>query len=425
MKKVVSICIAAAILSSALYAQKNSEEQEVDHLAIATMMVYDGKFDKADSELRQVDQNSPDFDAAKFYTIKAVIAMRKEQHEKAINTLKKAVEATKVKEFKDPNAVEEKRKYLFSVYSDDEAKNKPVSTFDPEKVRTEKLAQLYINLSQEYYKIQDYRNTVRYLDLAGPKGRENAGHYMLRSDCYWKLKEYDRSINFLTEGARRFPDDQTLLKQKFYYFAELKLYQQAVESAYLYMKRGKPNAGEHIALSQMLLSGGQREEALKVLEEAKLSFPDNAKINMLLGHIYMQKGMPFTTAGLFEVGSYYDAKYSKEAAELYRRVGNLPHAIYLNSQVNDKVEKLKQKIAIYVDRQEYEKIIGLKDALKRYNMLSDDNLRYALAYAYYMAKDYDAAEENLKKITDNELFSKATIIRKNIEKCKENSLECI
>jgi hypothetical protein len=58
-------------------------------------------------------------------------------------------------------------------------------------------------------------------------------------------------------------------------------------------------------------------------------------------------------------------------------------------------------------------------------MLDDDNIRYAVAYAYYMAKDYEEAEVQLKKITDNELFSKATIIRKNIEKCQDNSMECI
>ena len=135
--------------------------------------------------------------------------------------------------------------------------------------------------------------------------------------------------------------------------------------------------------------------------------------------------MQYTTANLFEEGSYYEHKYTKEAAEMYRRAGMIPHALYLNSQVSNKQEKLKQKIAIYVDRQEYEKIIGLIDALKRYKMLDDDTVRYAVAYAYYMAKDYEEAEVQLKQITDDELFSKATIIRKNIEKCQDNSMECI
>jgi len=88
-------------------------------------------------------------------------------------------------------------------------------------------------------------------------------------------------------------------------------------------------------------------------------------------------------------------------------------------------EKTKQKVAIYVSRGEFEKIIGLKDALNRYALLKNDNMRYALAYSYYVVKDYGQSEAHLKKIQDDALFSKATVIRKNIEKCKTNPLECI
>jgi len=173
------------------------------------------------------------------------------------------------------------------------------------------------------------------------------------------------------------------------------------------------------------MGANQRDSAIKVLEEAKILFPNEAKISMLLGHLYLKKGMTHTTAHLFEQASYYNSKYTKESAEMYRRSGNLPHAIYLNSQIKDKVEKLKQKVAIYIGRNEFDKIIGLKDALDRYKMLSDDNILYALAYAYYIVKDYENAEELFKKITNSELFSKATIVRKNIEKCRDNSMECI
>ena len=87
-------------------------------------------------------------------------------------------------------------------------------------------------------------------------------------------------------------------------------------------------------LAQMLIAAGQREEAIKVLEETKMLFPRDAKVDMLLGHLYMKNGMQFTTAQLFEHGSYYENKYVKEAAELHRRVGLIPHALYLNSQIS-------------------------------------------------------------------------------------------
>ena len=425
MHNILKITIATLMISTFVEA-KSDDIPEVDHLSLATMMVYDGKFDKANAELLEAKKYDKNLDMSKYYTIKGVIAMRQEKHTQAIGFLKKAVQATKEKVYKAPDPIKEKRKHLFSVGSKPKAVKKLVTPiFDGEKIRKEQLQKLYSYLSQESYKVKDYQATITYLDLQGPSGRDQAAEYMLRADCYWKMKNKVSAIEMLTIGARAFPEDQSLLKQKFYYFTELGLYQEAIVSAKAYMKRAKPNAKEHMALAQMLLSGGQREEAIKVLEETKMLFPKEAKVDMLLGHLYLKKGMPYTTANLFEQGSYYEHKYTKEAAELYRRVGMIPHALYLNSQLSNKQEKLKQKIAIYVDRQEYEKIIGLIDGLKRYKMLDDDTIRYAVAYAYYMAKDYEEAEVQLKKITDNELFSKATIIRKNIEKCQDNSMECI
>jgi tetratricopeptide (TPR) repeat protein len=280
-------------------------------------------------------------------------------------------------------------------------------------------------LSQAYYKAEQYIDAVHALDSAGEKGRARVSLFTLRAECYWKADQKGAAIDALSRGAKLFPKDATLLKQKFYYFAELKLYQASIAAAKAYMKKMPANAQEYISLAQMLQSGGESEEAIKVLEEAKLKFPSSAKVHILLGHYYNQKDMPHVTADLFEKGSFYDANYLKEAAEMYRRNGELAHALYLNSMMTDKEEKTKQKIAIYIGKGEFEKIIGLKDALDRYGLLKNDNMRYALAYAYYVVKDYDRAEVHLKKIEDDELFSKATVIRKNIEKCRSNSLECI
>jgi len=135
--------------------------------------------------------------------------------------------------------------------------------------------------------------------------------------------------------------------------------------------------------------------------------------------------MKNTTAYLFEVSSNYEKQYLKDAIEMSRRAKRLPHAIYLNAKNHDKVDQTKQNVATYLERGEFRKVIGMKSALERYKLLEDENMRYALAYAYYMAGDYDNAETQLKQITDSELFSKATLVRKNIEKCKNDAMECI
>jgi tetratricopeptide (TPR) repeat protein len=426
LKKIITLSV-VFFLTYSLQA-KETEEQTINHMEIATIMYYDGKYDKALEELQQAKDSHTKIEWDKYYNMRGLIFLKNENYQASIDAFKQAIIATKQKVYEPPVEEQPKREYLFTVFS--EKKNEEVPAvkkplFDPEKLRKDQIEEIYIYLSQAYYKAEQYINAVHALDAAGEKGRASASLFTLRAECYWKADQKGAAIDALSRGAKLFPEDATLLKQKFYYFAELKLYQAAIVAAKAYMKKMPANVQEYISLAQMLQSGGESEEAIKVLEEAKLKFPSSAKVDILLGHYYNQKDMTHVTADLFEEGSYYDPIYLKEAAEMYRRNGELAHALYLNSMMTDKEEKTKQKVAIYIERGEFEKIIGLKDALDRYGLLNNDNMRYALAYAYYMVKDYDRAEAQLKKIEDDELFSKATVIRKNIEKCRSNSLECI
>ena len=426
LKKIVILSV-VLFLTHTLQA-KEPEEQMINHMEIATIMYYDGKYDKALEELQKAKESHTDIEWDKYYNMRGLIFLKEEKYQPSIVSFKEAIKATRIKVYVPPVEEKPQREYLFRVFSEEKKVEQAVvrkPVFDPEKLRKDQIEEIYIYLSQAYYKAQQYMDTVHALDAAGEKGRASASLFTLRAECYWKADQKGSAVDALSRGSKLFPKDPTLLKQKFYYFAELKLYQASIAAAKAYMKKMPANVQEYISLAQMLQSAGESEQAIKVLEDAKLKFPTSAKLHILLGHYYNQKDMPYTTADLFEKGSYYDPKYLKEAAEMYRRNGALSHALYLNSMMQDQEEKTKQKVAISISRGEFEKIIGLKDALDRYGLLNNDNMRYALAYAYYMAKDYENAEMHLKKIEDDELFSKATVIRKNIEKCKSNSLECI
>jgi len=426
LKKIITLSV-IFFLTYSLQA-KEIEEQTINHMEIATIMYYDGKFDKALEELKAAKDSHTKIEWDKYHNMRGLIFLKTKKYQASIDAFKQAIIATKQKVYEPPVEEKPKREYLFTAFSEtkkvqEPAEKKPL--FDPEKLRKDQIEEIYIYLSQAYYKAEQYISAAQALDAAGEKGRANPSLFTLRAECYWKADQKGSAIDALSRGANLFPEDATLLKQKFYYFAELKLYQASIEAARAYMSKMPASADEYISLAQMLQGGGESEEAIKVLEEAKLKFPTSAKVHILLGHYYNQKDMPHVTADLFEKGSYYDPNYLKEAAEMYRRNGELAHALYLNSLMTDKEEKTKQQVAIFIGKGEFEKIIGLKDALDRYGLLKNDNMRYALAYAYYMVKDYESAEAHLKKIEDDELFSKATVIRKNIEKCRSNSLECI
>jgi len=426
LKKIITLSV-IFFLTYSLQA-KETQEQTINHMEIATIMYYDGKFDKALKELEAAKDSHTKIELDKYHNMRGLIFLKTEKYQASIDAFKQAIIATKQKVYEPPVEEKLKREYLFTAFSETKKVKEPAvkkPLFDPEKLRKDQIQEIYIYLSQAYYKAEEYINAAQALDAAGEKGRANPSLFTLRAECYWKADQKGSAIDALSRGSKLFPDDATLLKQKFYYFAELKLYQASIEAARAYMSKMPASANEYISLAQMLQGGGESEEAIKVLEEAKLKFPTSAKVHILLGHYYNQKDMPHVTADLFEKGSYYDPNYLKEAAEMYRRNGELAHALYLNSLMTDKEEKTKQQVAIFIGKGEFEKIIGLKDALGRYGLLKNDNMRYALAYAYYMVKDYESAEAHLKKIEDDELFSKATVIRKNIEKCRSNSLECI
>lgn len=422
-KQIFRILTITLLLNMSLSAKESINEEFLDHLALATLMIYDAKYDKAQEELNLVNKSSKKFDGANYYTVVGVLNSKLSKTQNSIDAYKKAIKATKTKKFIAPKTVS-KDKYLFTIGASGEKKTE-IPAFDPEIKRQEKVSQLYMYLTQEYYKLKDYKNTVKSLNSAGEQGRTRAGLYTLRAECYYKQGLHSETFDALNEGIKSFPEDSKLLKQKFYYFADLKLYQAAIEASKVYMDNVGVSSTEYVSLAQMLIGANEIDSAIKLLEESKLKFPREAKIGILLGHMYLKKDMKNATAHLFEVSSYYDKKYLKDAVEMNRRAGNNLHALYLNTQNTDKVEKLKQKIAIYLNAGEYRKIIGLQKALKRYKMLDDDNLRYALAYSYYMSDDYKNAEAHLKYISDNELFSKATVIRKNIEKCTNNPLECL
>jgi len=90
----------------------------------------------------------------------------------------------------------------------------------------------------------------------------------------------------------------------------------------------------------------------------------------------------------------------------------------------DTKEKLKQRVAIYIEFGSYERIIVSKRALERSELIDDESIRYALAYSYYMTRSFDASEVQLQQLTRPDLFKKATELRKNMQKCKESLWEC-
>jgi len=382
--KNIFILLLIALLSLAHASEKEKTHEDVDLVSLAALLTNDGYYHRANDTLDQVDTTKKNFNFSYFYTLRGVVANKTHDYKAAVKYFEQAL-----------------------AYP-----------------QTEKRVNLYI--AEASYKLKDYKRTIKALDDAGELASSKANLVAFRAEAYWKLKAYDQAIGTLDRGYERFNKDGSFLKQKFFYLVQLSLFQEALDTAKVYLKSGmNVDAQTYLAFATALRKSGETTKAIKMLEEGRLRFRSEPKLTILLAHLYVDKNELFAAANLFENASYYDRNYTKEASELYRRAKAFVHALYLNSQLLDEKEKLKQRLAIYIEFGEFDRAIAMHTALERSGLLENEDIRYALAYTYYMRGQYNKSEALLQTLTKPDLFAKGITLRNNMEKCRANRWDCL
>ncbi len=377
-----------ALLLSVLSFGAEKKVEEVDYVSLAALMANDGFYNRANDALNQADTTEKNFNFSYFYTLRGVVANKLNDYKGAIGYFEEAL------------------KYP----------------------QTERSVHLYI--AEAAYKLQDYERTIKALDDAGDLAMGRPNLVAFRAEAYWKLGRHADALGTLDRGDEKFAHDPLFSRQKFFYLVQLGLFQEAVDTANAHIanleKSGvKVDAQTYLAFASALRSAGETERAIEMLELARLRFTHEPRLTVLLAHLYVDKGKLLAAANLFEQASYIEADYTKESSELYRRAKAFVHALYLNSQVLDQQEKLKQRLAIYVEFKEFDRAVAMHRDLERIGLLENEEIRYALAYTYYMNGEYDASEKLLATLTKPDLFAKGVSLRSSMEKCRENRWECL
>ncbi|WP_345975012.1 hypothetical protein [Sulfurimonas sp. HSL3-7] len=369
-------------LQLTVFAAEKSKNDEVDHVALAALLMKDGHYARAAETLNEADTTQKDFDFVLYYTIKGLVFTKQQLYKVANEQFYKAIES---------------------------GQTEPT---------------IYLYIAQNNFKLLDYQGTIEALDKAGDIAAAKPQLLALRAECHWKLEQRPEALETIAETIARFPDYFAVYKQRFNYYVELGLYQSALEDAEIYLANEKPNAKTYLSFIGALRKSGATQKATELAERGNLKFPESAEMTVMLAHLYLDQEMIHAAADLFDQASIEDAKYTKEAAEMLRRAREFTLALYKNTQLLDTKEKYKQRIAIYLEFGEYERVVSAHSAIERSGLLEDENIRYALAYAYYMTANFAACEAQLKELTRPDLFAKATELRKNIEKCQNNAWEC-
>ncbi len=380
MKKILIILLSLTLMLSGSNKAKKSDT--IDHLALAALLLKDGHLLRADGELKQVKLDDEKLDLARFYTIKGVLKTKQGFYLEANNAFYKSIEYSQT--------------------------NKSI----------------YLYIAQNSFKLQRYEECISSIDKSGDLLYKKPSLFALKAESYFRLKKYDDALKTLDDALKSFKNEYSFYKQRFNYLITLKLYQSALEDANIYLKNITPNEKTTLSFISALRQAKQIDKAIFLAEKANLEFPHSAKVTLLLAHLYLDKEMMQSAAELFDEASLKDRAYTKEAAEMMRRTKEYIRALYKNAQMLEPKEKLKQRIAIYLEHGAYERIVVSAKALKRTGLIEDENIRYALAYAYYMVGEFANSEKELKKLQSSTMFTKAIEIRKNIQKCKDDIWEC-
>lgn len=380
MKIFKCVLLLAAIYASGCFA---AGSDEVNYLDLAALMLRDSNLDRAVIALDQVDLTDEDTDLLRYYTLRGTAHLRRDEPEEAAKMLQQAV-----------------------------------ATGQAEVV-------VYVYLAQVYFQLKRYREVLNTLNQAGPELVRLSSIYHMRAQCHWLLGEYALGLATLDVASQAFPGDSGFLRRKVFFLVELGLYQEASQQGRLYLQQSEGKREDYVALGNAMRAGGELDEAIRLLEQARLVFPDDSDVDKVLAHAYLDKGQINTAADIIYQASLLDSSLSSEAAELYRRAGRLQRALMLNGQIKDQPTKFRQRLALLLELKRYEQAASMDQDLRRVDLLEDQDILYALAYAVFMVGEFELAEARLQAITRPDLFRKAAELRSAMQDCAEESWKCL
>jgi tetratricopeptide (TPR) repeat protein len=376
------LCLVGTQSPSLADDKKKDAEAEVDYVALAARLVRDGHFDRADLTLRQVDENDKKVDRKLLFVLRGLVALHRKVYSEAAAAFEKAIAAGN----RDPL--------------------------------------VFVNLARSRFGMKDYRGSVAALDRAGPAAEREPQAELLKSRAYWELRQPAPALDVLARARRRFPELIEIPRTEILYLIQLGLFQELASRRAEFLKRDDIEPQDLAAISEALRQGGQHDEARTTLEGARLRFPDDEMLTVQLARVLMDQEHLLSSALLLEQAARQNPRYLIEAAELYRRAGRLERALSLNAQVADQKAKMKQRLQLLLQLEQFELVSGMEARLSRLGLLGDQQIRYALAYGLFQIRDFAAARRHIQQLTEPDLFRKGVELRKAIEDCQSAGWMC-
>jgi len=383
------IVLLASTVAEAQDGPAASADDEVDRLSLAALLIGDGNYDRARGVLAGVDLDNPELDRVRYHSLDGLVALNLDELARAEAAFERAIEVGA------------------------ESDTPPADV-------------IWLYLAQSRFGQENFAGTLEALDSAQPATTQLPSVYLMRAQSHWQLGELDAAWQVLLDGAERFPDrGGDFTRQQVFLLVDQGLFQEAADRGQAFMVRGKATVDDAVAIGNALREAGETRQALRILEAARLEAPDNLRLARVLAQTWIDLDQILSAAGILHDAARRDPSLKAEAAELYRRAGWLMQALTLNAQVIDQAKKLKQRLAIFIELGRFDQASGMESDLVRTGLLDDEDIRYALAYSLFKTGRYDQAESHLSRLTRNDLFRKASELRRAMAQCAEEPWLCI
>ncbi|MBN2531092.1 MAG: tetratricopeptide repeat protein [Deltaproteobacteria bacterium] len=357
-------------------------EEEINTLALVSVLISDKHFDRAVHMLEQIDLKKSGVDKAHYYLLLGLAHLSLSNVEPAYAALKASV------------------------------KN---GQSDP---------MVYVFLAQAAFKLAKYKETVEFVDASKGAGNAIAATHMLKANACWKLNDYHGAWKALQNGIARFPDNAEMKRSSVLVLVEAGLFRQAIGEGRSFLTAHDVKPEDYTVIAEAFMNGGAPEEAILFLEAARLTFPNAPELTVQLARAYMKAGNELISARLFEHAAMENETFCADAAELYRRNGQHYNALRMNERIVAQQQKIRQRMGILLEMSRFEEAAGLAPRLFRLGLLDEAAVRYGLAYAQFKNGELSEAEQTLSNISDEVYFNKAMELRLAIERCRADGWQC-
>ena len=287
----------------------------------------------------------------------------------------------------------------------------------------QKSPEIYLYLAEAELHLGNLSAAGSHLEKVKGEWRTKLPYFILKAEIFWQKGERLRAWSVLEEAQGLGLSEKVLGKKRFQYLLGQKLYQSAYEAAIHLFKEGLPKP-DVLALGSQLRQENQLELSAQLLQMALLKWQKDPALVLELSQNYLSQKKKFSAALLLEETARIHQEVTFEASELLRQVGLSYRARYLNISTLEPKKKLRQKVALFLESDDYQSLNSLVPELQRERMLDNEDIRYAVAFSLFQTGDFNKSQGHLSKIVGDELFGKAVELKREIEKCEESQWSC-